>query len=84
MVLVLAASTLLNAGYFLPILRAAWFEAPPAAWPHEHRHRHETALGLLVPPVITALLVLLAGLLAGSDLSPLGWAKLVVEREYAD
>jgi multicomponent Na+:H+ antiporter subunit D len=81
---VLAASTLLNAAYFLPILRAAWLEPPPAAWPHEHRFRHETSLGLLVPPLITAALVVLAGLLAGSDLSPLGWAKLIVGREYAE
>jgi multicomponent Na+:H+ antiporter subunit D len=82
-VLVLAASTLLNAGYFLPILRAAWFDPPPERWPHETRFRHETALGLLVPPLVTALLVLLAGLLAGSDFSPLAWARLVVGREYA-
>jgi multicomponent Na+:H+ antiporter subunit D len=83
-VLVLAASTLLNAGYFLPILRAAWFEPPPEAWPHEARFRHETSLGLLVPPLVTALLVILAGLFAGSDWSPLAWAKLIVGREYGD
>ena len=80
---VLAASALLNAAYFLPILRAAWFEPAPASWPHEETFRHETALGLLVPPLITALLVIAAGLFAGSDFSPLAWAKLVVAREYA-
>jgi multicomponent Na+:H+ antiporter subunit D len=83
-VLVLAASSLLNAGYFLPILRAAWFEPPPASWPREVTHRHEAALGLLVPPLVTAALVILAGLFAGSELSPLGWAKLIVRREYAE
>jgi len=83
-VLVLAASTLLNAGYFLPILRAAWFEPPPERWPHEETFRHETSLGLLVPPLVTALLVILAGLFAGSDWSPLAWAKLIVSREYGD
>jgi multicomponent Na+:H+ antiporter subunit D len=83
-VAVLAASTLLNAGYFLPILRAAWFEPPPAEWPHEAHFRHETSLGLLVPPLVAALLVILAGLFAGSDWSPLAWAKLIVSREYAD
>jgi multicomponent Na+:H+ antiporter subunit D len=81
-VAVLAVSTLLNALYFLPILRAAWFEPAPAAWPHETRHRYETSLGLLVPPLVTAAFVVLAGVLAGTDLSPLGWARLVVEREY--
>jgi multicomponent Na+:H+ antiporter subunit D len=82
-VLVLAASTLLNAAYFLPVLRAAWFEPPPAVWPHEVKQRQETALGLLVPPLVTAALVVLAGLLAGSDYSPLAWVKLIVAREYA-
>jgi len=80
---VLAASSLLNAAYFLPILRAAWLEPAPAAWPHETRHRFETSLGLLVPPVLTALLVIAAGLLAGGDYSPLAWARLIVAREYA-
>jgi multicomponent Na+:H+ antiporter subunit D len=80
---VLAASTLLNAAYFLPILRAAWFEPAPAAWPHEETFRHETALGLLVPPLVTALLVIAAGLFANSDFSPLAWARLIVAREYA-
>lgn len=83
-VLVLAVSSLLNAGYFLPILRAAWFEPPPASWPREVTHRHEAALGLLVPTLVTAVLVILAGLFAGSELSPLGWAKLIVRREYAE
>jgi multicomponent Na+:H+ antiporter subunit D len=81
-VLVLAASTLMNAAYFLPILKAAWFEPPPERWPHEVTFRRETALGLLVPPLVTALLVIAAGLLAGSEWSPLAWAKLIVRREY--
>jgi len=81
-VLVLAASSLLNAAYFMPILRAAWLEPRVEPWPHEVRGRYEAALGLLVPPLVTAALVVLAGLFAGSDLSPLGWAKLVVGREY--
>jgi multicomponent Na+:H+ antiporter subunit D len=32
---------------------------------------------------VTALLVVLAGLFAGSDFSPLAWARIVVGREYA-
>jgi NADH:ubiquinone oxidoreductase subunit 2 (subunit N) len=35
--LVLGASSLLNAAYFLPILYRAWFNAPPEHWPAEHR-----------------------------------------------
>jgi multicomponent Na+:H+ antiporter subunit D len=81
-IIVLAVSALLNAAYFLPILKTAWLDPLPARWPHETRGRYEAAIGLLVPPLFTALLVVLAGLFAGNELSPLAWAKLVVEREY--
>ncbi|MEW5886630.1 MAG: proton-conducting transporter membrane subunit [Pseudomonadota bacterium] len=39
---VLLFSSLLNAAYFLPILRLAWFEAPPPSWPHEAHAAHAT------------------------------------------
>ncbi|MEJ2390699.1 MAG: proton-conducting transporter membrane subunit, partial [Gammaproteobacteria bacterium] len=46
-VIVLALSSLLNAMYFLPILHAAWFRAPPDHWPAEHDFGHkETAWAL--------------------------------------
>jgi multicomponent Na+:H+ antiporter subunit D len=82
--LVLAASTLLNAGYFLPILYRAWFRPLPAQWPREHRFatRFETMGALLWPPVITAVFCLLAGLLASAPFSPLEWARLIARREY--
>ncbi len=82
--LVLAASTLLNAGYFLPILYKAWFRPPPESWPHEHvfDSRFETLGALLWPPVITAVLCLIAGLFAASPFSPLEWATLIARREY--
>jgi len=38
---VLLFSSLLNAAYFLPILRLAWFEPPPPHWPHEAGHGSE-------------------------------------------
>jgi len=81
---VLAASSLLNAGYFLPILHAAWFRTQEGDWPHEHmpRGRIETSLWLLAPPVITAVIVILAGLFAGSEYAPAAWAKILAEREY--
>jgi len=82
-VAVLLASTLLNAMYFLPTLYRAWFAPLPAAWPDEHRMgRWETRLSLLAPPLITAALALLAGLLADAPFSPLSWAKLIAAREY--
>jgi multicomponent Na+:H+ antiporter subunit D len=82
--IVLAASTLLNAAYFLPILYKAWFRPPPAAWPKEHRFdsRFETMGALLWPPVITAVFCLAAGLLASAPFSPLEWATLIARREY--
>ncbi len=82
--LVLAASTLLNAGYFLPILHKAWFRPPPEAWPKEHvfDSRFETMGALLWPPVITAALCLIVGLLAAAPFSPLEWATLIARREY--
>ena len=82
---VLTASSLLNAAYFLPILYRAWLKPVPAAWPQEHipaRRGRETSLLLLLPPLVTALFILAAGLMADADLSPLSWAKLIAAREY--
>ena len=81
--LVLAGSSLLNAAYFLPILYRAWFMTPPDHWPHEHDFgKRETALALLLPPVVTASLAVGAGLLAGAPFSPLEWAHLISQREF--
>lgn len=80
---VLAASSLLNAAYFLPILYYAWFKESPDSWPEEQRRgRFETSLILLLPPLVTALLTVLMGLFAGAFFSPLDWAKLIAFREY--
>jgi multicomponent Na+:H+ antiporter subunit D len=81
--LVLAASSLLNAAYFLPILYRAWFLEPPRRWPEERDFgRWETHWMLLLPPVLTALMVLLAGVFAESPYSPLAWARIITAREY--
>lgn len=82
--LVLATSSLLNAAYFLPILRVVWFEKPDRVWQDDHHPhgRFETSLWLLLPPVITALFTVAAGLFAGADWSPVAWAYLIVGREY--
>lgn len=80
---VLWASSLLNAGYFLPILWRAWFRPAPARWPEEHAFgRWETHWMLLLPPLVTAALVVWAGVAAESAWSPLAWAKLIASREY--
>ena len=77
---VLVVSSLLNAAYFLPIVHAAWFVEPVSAWPRA-TGRVEVRLTLLVPLLVTAVLCLVVGLLAGTPISPLGWAKLIAERE---
>ena len=61
---VLIISSLLNAAYFLPILYRAWFREPDRAWPSEHipAGRFETSAALLWPPIVTAALVVAAGL----------------------
>lgn len=83
--LVLMASSLLNAAYFLPILYRAWFQEPVGPWPEE---RHPTRGGseahwmLLWPALVTAALAFLIGLFANTPYSPLEWARLIAEREY--
>lgn len=83
MMFILVASSVLNAAYFLPIIYAAWFKDADGARPYERPHgRLETRWMLLLPPLVTALLVLGVGLLANAPLSPLEWARLIAEREY--
>jgi multicomponent Na+:H+ antiporter subunit D len=80
---VLTASSLLSAAYFLPILWRAWIKSPAANWPHEHSFgKWETQWMLLLPPLVTAALVVWAGLLANSPYSPLAWVKLIAAREF--
>jgi multicomponent Na+:H+ antiporter subunit D len=82
-IVVLGTSSLLNAMYFLPILHRAWFREPDGEWAHSAtQHGIETHWMLLLPPVLTALLSLLAGLLAGAPFSPLAWARRIAEGEY--
>jgi multicomponent Na+:H+ antiporter subunit D len=80
---VLIGSSLLNAAYFLPVLHRIWFREPPDAWPAERNFGNkETAWALLLPPVVTALLALLAGLMASAWFSPLGWVQFIAQREF--
>jgi multicomponent Na+:H+ antiporter subunit D len=83
-VLVLAGSSLLNAAYFLPILRTAWFDPPPEKWPHERDFgRKETAWALLLPPLATAAVALGWGLFASMPGTPLDWVQFIAARKYA-
>lgn len=81
---VLVLSSLLNAAYFLPILHRLWFREVQGDWPHErHWGRMETSAWLLWPPLFTAVMTVLVGVLASLPFSPLSWAELIVLREYS-
>ena len=83
-VFVLAGSSVLNAAYFLPILRTAWFDPPPDEWPHERSFgAKETAWMLLLPPLATAVAVLAWGLFASMPGTPLDWVQFIAARKYA-
>ncbi len=82
-VLVLLASSAMNAAYFLPIVYRAWFCEP------EHEiveprwsGRLETQALLLIPVVVTGLFSLAAGVFAATTNSPLSIALELAERLY--
>ncbi len=78
----LVTSSLLNGIYFLPIVTKAWFGEQQGPWPREKRFgRLETHWMLLIPPLVTAVAVIVAGIVANAQVSPLAWVKFVVE-EY--
>jgi multicomponent Na+:H+ antiporter subunit D len=84
---VLVGSSLLNALYFLPVLYTVWFKPTPSSWPEERHYKQlkwkaETAWALLIPPIFTALLTILIGVLASAPFSPLEWVKLITSQEY--
>ena len=83
---VLAASSLLNAAYFLPVLYRAWFRPAPVQDGGRAvavvRGREGPA-GLILPALVTAIAALGAGAFAAFEYSPLGWASVIVERRYA-
>ncbi len=75
---VLVTSTLLNASYFLPVIKRIWLNPPPDQWPSEvHVSRIEVA-SLVGPAIAAAVLALGVGILAGHPLSPLNWVAGIV------
>lgn len=82
-VVVLVLSSLLNAAYFLPLLHRLWFREPNGSWPNErHWGRLETSAWLFWPPLLTAVMTVMVGVLASLPFSPLSWSELIVLREY--
>ena len=80
---VLLLSSILNAAYFLPIIQRLWFREAVNDWPHERCWgRLETSAWLFWPPLVTALMTIMVGVLASMPFSPLSWAELIAAREY--
>ena len=80
---VLVVSSLLNMGYFLPILFRAWFLEPTSEVTTETGQTGlEAHWMLLLPPLFTAALTVIVGLFAAMPFSVLEWAKLITAREY--
>ncbi len=75
---VLVASTLLNAAYFLPVLRRIWLAPPPDRWPEEAPAGRLEVIGMIGSTLVAAALALAVGLFAGHPLSPLGWVTDIV------
>jgi len=82
-VLVLLASSALNAAYFLPIVYRAWFCEPEHEYvPRLRSGRLETHALLLIPVVVTGILSLAAGVFASMAGSPLSIAREIAEKLY--
>ncbi|MDR6167474.1 proton-conducting membrane transporter [Microbacterium sp. SGAir0570] len=86
---VLLTSTILNAGYFLPVIIAMWTEpaataasaerAPRLTQPGDHARRLEAPAALLVPTLITAAAVVGLGVAAGWEFSPWSLARFIAD-----
>ncbi|MFP4208806.1 MAG: complex I subunit 5 family protein [Wenzhouxiangella sp.] len=77
-VAVLVVSTLLNASYFLPVLKRIWLHPPPEQWPAEVPVSRIESGALVGSAIVAAVLALGVGLLAGHPLSPLNWVEAIV------
>ncbi|MDX1609535.1 MAG: proton-conducting transporter membrane subunit [Halofilum sp. (in: g-proteobacteria)] len=76
----LVISTILNAAYFLPLIRRAWFAPVPGN--QRDAGVREAPASLLWPTLVAAALALGSGFLGGMPYSPLEWARFIVERVY--
>jgi len=82
-VLVLLASSALNAAYFLPIVYRAWFCEPDYEVSRlRNSGRLEAQALLLIPVVVTGILSLAAGVFAAMAGSPLSIAREIAEKLY--
>jgi multicomponent Na+:H+ antiporter subunit D len=86
-VAVLAASSALNAAYFLPPVARAWFRTAAsedgAREAVSRPGRREAGRWLVLPSLATGLSVIVLGVLAGMPGSPLTWAAMIAEELMA-
>lgn len=81
-IVILVASTLLNAAYLLPLVQRIWFRPLPEAMARrDHRLGRIRRVALVAPTVFVAATALAAGLLAGVAGSPLFWVSRLVGTE---
>lgn len=73
---VLAVSSLLNAAYLMPMIGRAWFGAPRPEWVSERttKRRFEGDMRMVAPLILTAIIGLVIGPLAGAGWAPMTWA----------
>ena len=82
-VLVMIVSSLLNAGYWFPIIHRAYFRTAQEPWPPPPPGRRlETHKTLLIPILICAAYVLLLGVTAEVPGMPFSVAQVAVERAF--
>jgi formate hydrogenlyase subunit 3/multisubunit Na+/H+ antiporter MnhD subunit len=76
---VLLASSLLNAAYFLPVIRTAWVDEPVGEWAGSGRvGKLEGDWRLVAPMAVCAFFALAAGVFGAMSWSPLSWAEVIV------
>lgn len=80
-VAVLAASSLLNAAYFLPLIFRAWL-LPRTAGTAVREFASAEDWMLVLPAAVTAALCVAVGVMAAWAFSPLGWATRIAETGY--
>jgi multicomponent Na+:H+ antiporter subunit D len=81
-IVILVASTLLNAAYFLPLVQRIWFRPLPEAMAGRDDHLGRLrGVVLVAPTVFVAFTALAAGLLAGVEGSPLSWVSRLAGTE---
>ncbi|MCH8540031.1 MAG: monovalent cation/H+ antiporter subunit D family protein [Opitutales bacterium] len=83
-IVILLASSALNAAYFLPVLHTVWFESPEGAFVTKRRSRYfEAPWTLLFPALLTALAAVALGLFAGGPFSILELSKAIAGGWYS-